>query len=503
MDTIDVLVVGAGPVGLALAGELRRFGVECEVLEARPEREPGSRALTLHSRTLELLNLRGMSGDLVARGRMVGEIALVTGSGRAMHLRLDELDSPFPFVLVLPQAETEEILERRLRELGGAPRRGERLTAVEPGPDHVVATTVGRRVRARWLVAADGAHSTVRDLLRAPVRGAREAWTYYGADVSLDGVAPDLQLIWSAHGFGVLVPFRDGTFRVAVTAPATSGQASEPTLADIQRQVDRVFPRRLLLRDPTWLTVLRSGHRQLLDYRHGRVLFAGDAAHTHNPAGGQGMNIGLHDAFNLGWKLAAVVTGDAHERLLDTYHRERHPAAARVLAQTQRSMQLAHLRSPLSRVLRDQMIHHLPAALRRRLLEQVAGLDVDYAPPGSRSRRRGATLPAGARVPDIPLLTGDGLPTSLHSILGAGGDTELRITGADLTVRCGDRARTFLDHRRAARQRLGLSDGMPLWIRPDGHVRGPARPSRPEPRVSPLPGRAVGEQRPHAGGNRV
>jgi 2-polyprenyl-6-methoxyphenol hydroxylase-like FAD-dependent oxidoreductase len=475
MDTIDtdVLVVGAGPVGLAVAGELRRFGIDCEVLEARAEREPGSRALTLHARTLELLNLRGMSGELIARGRVVGEIALVTEPGRAVHLHLDELDSPFPFVLVLPQAETEEVLERRLRELGGIPSRGERLTAVEPGPEHVVATTVGRRVRARWLVAADGAHSTVRDLLQAPVRASREAWTYYGADVSLDGVDAQLQLIWSAQGFGVLVPFRDGTFRVAVTAPAASRHAVEPTLTDIQRQVDRVFPRRLLLRDPTWLTVLRSGHRQLLDYRHGRVLFAGDAAHTHNPAGGQGMNIGLHDAFNLGWKLAAVVTGDAHERLLDTYHSERHPTAARVLAQTQRSMQLAHLRSPLSRMLRDQVIHHLPAPMRRRLLEQVAGLDVDYASPGSRSRRRAAASPAGARVPDIPLMTPDGRPTSLHPNLSASGDTELRINGTELTVRCGDRTLTFLDHRRAARQRLGLADGILLRIRPDGHVREP------------------------------
>lgn len=481
MDTIDtdVLVVGAGPVGLAVASELHRFGVDCQVLEARSQREPGSRALTLHARTLELLNMRGMSGELISRGRVVGEITLVTGPGRAVDLHLDELDSPFPFVLVLPQAETEEVLERRLRELGGHPSRDEQVTAVEPGPEHVVATTARRRVRARWLVAADGAHSTVRTLLQAPVQGGREAWTYYGADVSLDEVHPQLQLVWSPQGFGVLVPFRDGTFRVAVTAPATSAQASEPTLADIQHQVDRVFSHPLRLRDATWLTALRSGHRQLLNYRHGRVLFAGDAAHTHNPAGGQGMNIGLHDAFNLGWKLSAVVSGEASERLLNSYHDERHPAAARVLAQTQRSMQLAHLRSPRSRMLRDQVVHHLPAWLRRRLLEQVAGLDVDYTRAGSRPRQASAALPAGARVPDIPLITPDGLPTSLHPHLSASDYTELRITRTELTVRSGNDTRTFLDHRRAARQRLGVTEESPLRIRPDGHVHASSRPTAP------------------------
>jgi 2-polyprenyl-6-methoxyphenol hydroxylase-like FAD-dependent oxidoreductase len=489
MDTTDteVIVVGGGPVGLAVAGELRRFGVDCQVLEARAEREPGSRALTLHARTLELLSLRGISEEFIARGRVVGEMALVTGPDRAVRLRLDELDSPFPFVLVLPQFETEELLERHLRELGGVLRRGERLTMLDPRPDHVVATVTRDgggcgRVRARWLVAADGAHSTVRRLLNCPVRGDREGLTYYGADVSLHGVTPELQLIWSAHGFGVLVPFRDGTFRVAVTAPATSGQPAQPTLADIQRQVSRVFPRRLLLRDPTWLTVLRSGHRQLIDYRHGNVLFAGDAAHTHNPAGGQGMNIGLHDAFNLGWKLAAVITDGADERLLDTYHDERHPAAARVLAQTNRTMQLAHLRSPLLRMLRDQVVHQLPTPLRRRLLEQVAGLDVDYGPSAGRTPRlsglpragRSLIPAAGARVPDIPLMTPDGRATSLYPNLPAGMHTELRLAGNELTVHSADRSQKFLDHRRAARRQLGLADGSPLRIRPDGHVHGAA-----------------------------
>jgi 2-polyprenyl-6-methoxyphenol hydroxylase-like FAD-dependent oxidoreductase len=481
MTDTDVLVVGGGPVGLAVAGELRRFGIDCQVLEARTRRKEGSRALTLHARTLELLNLRGVIPEFVARGRVVGEISLVTGSNRAVRLRLDELDSPFPFVLVLPQAETEAILERHLGELGGVLRLGERVTGVEPQPDRVVATISGadgiRQVRARWLVAADGAHSTVRQLLDAPVRSGREGMTYYGADVSLDGVDPELQLIWSAGGFGVLVPFRDGTFRVAVTAPDPSGEPAQPTLADIQRQVTRVFPRRLILRDPTWLTVLRSGHRQLIDYRHGRVLFAGDAAHTHNPAGGQGMNIGLHDAFNLGWKLAAVVTADAPEGLLDSYHDERHPAAARVLTQTNRTMRLAHLRSPLLRALRDQVVHQLPAALRRRLVEQVAGLDVNYSPtarrrPGLPGGRRSSILPAGARVPDIALMTPDGRATSLHANLRAGARVELRLADNVLTVAADDRIQTFLDHRRAARRRLGLTDTTVLRIRPDGHVDG-------------------------------
>lgn len=358
METIDtdVLVVGAGPVGLSTAAELLRFGADCRVLEATVERAGGSRALTLHARTLELLHLRGLAQDFINQGGVVSEVMLAAGPRHEVRLDLACLDSPFPFVLILPQAETERLLERQLTELGGEVDRGQRVTGLDFEDDHVIATVSTpdgehSQWRAQWLVGADGAHSTVRQLVGAQTRGDREGMTYYGGDVSVDGMRPELKIIWSNSGFGALVPFADGSFRVAVTASGTESHGSQPTLAQLQTQVDRVFPQRMRLKEPTWLTLLHSGHRQVLNYRHDRVFLAGDAAHTHNPAGGQGMNIGLHDSFNLGWKLAAVVNGNAPEELLDTYHAERHPAAASVVAQTRRSMKLAHMKSgPLQMV---------------------------------------------------------------------------------------------------------------------------------------------------------
>lgn len=476
----DVVVVGAGPVGLAVAAELRQFGVDCVVLEKRTEPAAGSRALTVHARTMELLNLRGLSQDFIARGRMVGDATIIARPGRCARLRFEELDSPFPFVLILPQAETEELLEGHLRSLGGQPQGGLTVTGVENQADHVVVTVTeesarSRRIRARWLVAADGARSTVRDLLRAPTRGDREGLAYYGADVSLDGVPAELQMIWSKAGFGVLVPYLDGTFRIAVTSPAVAQLPANPTLTDLQQQVDRVFPHPLMLRNPTWLTSLHSGHRQLANYRHGRVLFAGDAAHTHNPAGGQGMNTGLQDAFNLGWKLADVIRGDALETLLDTYDEERRPAAARVIAQTTRTMRLAHLRSAPLRMARDEVLRALPAAGRRQLLNQVSGLDVDYAAERSKfsAGNSGRRLPSGARLADIPVMTHDGRATTLHTMLRAAGHAEIRYSANELTVRTETAAETVRDHRAAARRKLGMAEGTVLRIRPDGYIAGP------------------------------
>lgn len=477
MHTIDtdVLVVGAGPVGLSTAAELQRFGADCQVLEATAERAGGSRALTLHARTLELLHLRGVAEDFISQGRVVSEVMLAAGPRSQVRLDLASLDSPFPFVLILPQAETEQLLERQLTNLGGEVSRGQRVTGLELQNDHVIATVSApdggqTRWRAHWLVAADGARSTVRQLVGAKTRGDREGATYYGGDVSVEDMPAELKIIWSNGGFGALVPFADGSFRVAVTASGTVLHGSQPTLAQLQAQVDRVFPQRMRLNEPTWLTKLHSGHRQVLDYRHGRVFLAGDAAHTHNPAGGQGMNIGLHDSFNLGWMLAAVVHGKASEELLDTYHAERYPAAASVLAQTRRSMQLAHLKAKPLQMVRNTTLSVAPAAVRRRIAEQFAGLaayDSRQDRGGWLSRSKNDTP---TRVPDIPLMTNDGGHTSLYAEIPTTLYVELRRHGNQLTISSDGRETSLFDVRRTVASRLGLADGESLRIRPDGHV---------------------------------
>lgn len=375
----DVLVVGGGPVGMSTAIELRRFGVDCRVVEAGVARPQGSRALTLHARTLELLALRGDVERFVGQGHRVPRIRLTSGGAREAVLDFSRIRSSFPYVLVLPQAETERVLEAQLHEAGGAVERDQCLTELTFSKDCVEASTQNSRGeesrwRAKWVIGSDGAHSTVRQLLGAPTVGKREGHRYLGADLMVDRRIEDIRLVWSDHGFGVLVPFLDGTCRVAVSSPKCASPGSEPSLPELQEHADRVFPWSLRLSDPTWITSLHSGHRQLLAYRHGRVLFAGDAAHTHNPAGGQGMNIGLHDSFSLGWRLASVIQGTASDSLLDEYHRERHTAAAHVLKSTERSMQLAHPRSMGFRTMRRHVVHRAPSLIRRRITEQTAGL---------------------------------------------------------------------------------------------------------------------------------
>ena len=384
VEETEVLVIGGGPVGMSTAIELRRFGVECRVVEAQATRPDGSRALTLHARTLELLARRGEAERFIDLGQQVSTIAISTRPNRQVKLEFSRIQSTFPYVLVLPQVETERVLEEQLRELGGTVERDQRVTEVEFSDECVEVSacdSLGEKTRwrPRWVVAADGAHSTVRRLLGASTVSGREGHRYLGADVSIDRTISEIRMVWSENGFGVLVPFRDGTYRVAVSSPVTTTAGSQPSLVDVQEQADRVFPWHLGLSEPTWITSLNSGHRQLSAYRHGRVLFAGDAAHTHNPAGGQGMNIGLHDSFSLGWRLAYVTEGAADESLLDDYHRERHPAAARVLKSTERSMQLAQTRDPSLRFLRRNVFQLAPPQMRKWIAEDTAGLHDDIS----------------------------------------------------------------------------------------------------------------------------
>jgi 2-polyprenyl-6-methoxyphenol hydroxylase-like FAD-dependent oxidoreductase len=413
----DVLVVGAGPTGLLLAGDLAGAGVSCAVLERRDTESNLTRAFGVHARTLELLDARGLADDLVKTGVSMDTLR-VFGN---VVLDLSRLPSRFPYVLVTPQYETERVLEERARALGaeivpGAEAVGLRQDA--DGVDLEVRTSDGdvQRRRARYVVGADGVHSAVRRALGLPFPGRSVVRSVMMCDVRLADPPPDV-LTANAVGdaFAFVVPFGDGWYRVI----AWNRRRVLPDTAPVDLEEIRDVTRRALgtdhgMHDPRWLSRFHSDERQVPRYRAGRVFLAGDAAHVHSPAGGLGMNTGLQDAANLGWKLAAVIKGWAPESLLDTYHTERHPVGKSVLRTSGALLRTALTRPRALRAARQAIARtatRLPR-MARRVTRTISGIGIAYPAP------RGAHPITGRRAPDVPL-AGHG-PKSLYQALRPG-----------------------------------------------------------------------------------
>src|ERR687884_910630 len=335
MDSVtEVLVVGAGPTGLILAGDLARAGVDCTVLERRAEESNLTRAFAVHARTLEMLDARGLADDLVTTGARVGALRVF---GK-LEVDLSRLPTRFPYVLVTPQYNTEGVLEERASALGARIVRGAEVVGLRQDPGGVELdvrykdATSGTQ-QAAYAVGADGVHSKVRQSLDLPFPGRSVVQSVMLADVQL-GEAPEEVLTANAagEGFSFLAPFGDGWYRVI----AWDRRRQLPDDAPLELEEIRDITQRVLgtdygMHDPRWMSRFHSDERQVTHYRVGRVFLAGDAAHVHSPAGGQGMNTGLQDAANLGWKLAADLQGWARPGLLDSYHDERHPVGQQVL----------------------------------------------------------------------------------------------------------------------------------------------------------------------------
>jgi 2-polyprenyl-6-methoxyphenol hydroxylase-like FAD-dependent oxidoreductase len=412
-ESYEVVVVGGGPTGLLLANELALAGVSTVVLEQLAERSGQSKALNLQPRSAQILDLRGMLEPV--RKRAVDEIP-------AGHFAGIELDyAPWgERQLGIPQARVEEYLAGRLAERGVPVRRGNAVVAVDAGPDEVVvrteastdsdrvgtadggrdAGTGGRRsgrddgaeFRCRYLVACDGGRSTVRSLLGVPFPGRDARMSAVVADVTLTESENAPSGSWRLPRFdrpdgtvAEVLPLTDGVYRAVVAGPEqqTLPREAPVTLDELRRALPAVATIR-------WASRFTDASRQLERYRHGRVLFAGDAAHIHSPTGGQGLNLGLQDAFNLGWKLAAALRGNT--TVLDTYQAERHPVAARVLAST-RAQGVLLVPDPDIVALREVVTEllALPAA-NRYLAGFVSGLELRYELPG-RHPLLGRTLP--------------------------------------------------------------------------------------------------------------
>ena len=340
---IDVIVAGGGPTGVMLAGELRLHGVDALVLEKEAAPSGHARGLGLHVRSIEVMDQRGLLERFLALGTQYAVGRSFAGIDKP---RPGRLDTAHPYILGIPQNITERLLTEHAIEIGTEIRRGCELVGLSQDDDGVTAELAdGTQLRSRYLVGCDGGRSTVRKLLGVgfPGEPASVEWLLGEVEVA---APPETLAAVAAEGrtthlrFGP-APHADGVYRFVVRAEEVAeDRTNPPTLEEFTQRLRAIAGTDLGVHSPRWLTRFGDATRLAERYRVGRVLLAGDAAHIHPPTGGQGLNLGIQDAFNLGWKLAAAVGGWAPEGLLDSYHTERHPVAADVLENTRAQMEL-------------------------------------------------------------------------------------------------------------------------------------------------------------------
>ncbi len=419
----SVIIVGAGPTGLALACELAAAGVSCTVLERRTAPSAQSRAMALYSRTLEVLDLRGHADVLTAVGRPVGRMRPARGAS----IDFTGIDSRFPALYVVPQSRTEEALQQRAVDLGVIVQRGAEVFGLEQDATGVrlnVRTESGEwEETADYVVGCDGAHSVVRELSGIAFRGHTYDIAPILADVRLESPPQDgVTILGEGGAMMVSVPFGDGYWRIAVGHRDHPWTRDEVTVEELSERLTEVLGFDPKPYDARWLARFKIHQRLADQYRTGRVLLAGDAAHLHSPLGGQGLNLGIQDAVNLGWKLAATLQGWAPAGLLDTYQAERRPQAQKILKATDHATRMATHRSPVVSGLRRVVLSGLLG--RRRINrfagEAISGLRAGYAGRGRPAALGGSGLRPGQRVPDLAVERTEGAPVRLYELMRDG-----------------------------------------------------------------------------------
>jgi 2-polyprenyl-6-methoxyphenol hydroxylase-like FAD-dependent oxidoreductase len=416
---IETLVVGAGPVGLTMASELARYGVRCRIIDKSPTPSQVSKALGIQARTLEVFEDMGVIQPFLNEGLRMEGVNLYDATKQLAEIRLENIDLsdlPYPFGMLLPQSHTERILMAHAATLGVSVERPKELLHFAQDAEGITVTLrcadgTEERIRTHWLLGCDGASSSVRGLLGIPFEGETYKEAFWAADLTVATDLPSniIHTVWHPDGMMMIFPLfperRLFRFAADVMVDVPQGERpAPPTFEQMLAVIQHRCPFTLNVRDPEWLSAFRIHHRKIKQYRHGRVFLAGDAAHIHSPMGGQGMNTGIQDAYNLAWKLALVQRGYGSEVLLESYQNEREPVATELLEMTNRMTKMAKTRNPLIQKIRNRVVPFIAGteAVQQKVMRGIAEVNINYrgTPLVHEDWAGGGDLEAGDRAPD-------------------------------------------------------------------------------------------------------
>ncbi len=440
-----VLIVGAGPVGMTLGMALKRLGVDARIVDKAGARTDKSKALVIWPRTLELLDIQGCAQPFLEAGHSAVGARIFAAGQLVTEIRLETARSIYRTALMIPQSETERLLEEQMALLGTEVEREVELKSFAANEVGVTASLRHGDAReetmtASYLIGCDGAHSTVRHGLNAQFEGNTLPSDWVLADLSLEGTLPRDEIIicWAPDGVLILFPISGERFRVIADVNTNGKDTPPPSLQVVQMLLNERGPAGVRAHDPIWMSYFHINERKVQSYRKGRVFLCGDAAHVHSPAGGQGMNTGMQDAFNLAWKLAMVWHGHASSALLDSYSPERSAIGEQVLQNAGNLTKFALLRNPILQEIRSLAVGALGRipALRQRVVDQLTEVDLNYRGIGLTAgpQPHGASRhPAGGeRAPDVPLKA-EGA-SRLHDLLRSGRFVVLSIDASPIAL---------------------------------------------------------------------
>ncbi len=499
----DALVVGAGPVGLFMANELMRHGLSCKIIDKKSGLSTQSKALGIHIRTLEAFYDTGIIDDVLARGHKVHGVLFKSKGKVIADNTFGHVDALYDYLIDLPQDETEAVLNEHLIKKGNAVEWNTELLRFEQDTHGVTATiknAAGQEstISADWLIACDGSHSTARQLLNIDFVGAEYKEKWWLADIYIDWELPnDRMVIYLAdNGPTACFPMNNHRYRLVMAAPKSN--IENPSFDDIKNYFAKYCPDKATLRDPLWITAFYLHHRQIQQYRKDRVFFAGDAAHIHSPMGGQGMNTGIQDTYNLAWKLALVQKKIAPPDILDSYHAERYPVGKKVLHETDKMTKMVLVKNPIATFFRNKVLSLVSSfdKVKDNIMNNMAQLTIAYEDSPLVEQYGKLAIQAGTLIPNINLQAASGRSQRLfdivkgtqhHLFLFAGVDNSLQLEEAQKIavhlpsaiivhlVGNGEKPAAWSgnywrDVNQTAQQKIGAKQSVAMLVRPDKYI---------------------------------